>query len=143
MKVKNCKQIDLKFVNDGIDGNLVVAEGARHIPFEIKRVYFINNLSNKAATRGKHAHKKLEQVLFCLNGSFDLTVEDGERRETIRMVAETQSHAGFYMGPSVWHTMSGFSPECVILVFASDYYDESDYIRDHAAFLEFVKGARR
>lgn len=140
MKVRNCRPINLKFINDGVDGNLVVAEGSRNIPFDIKRVYFINNLSNKEAIRGKHAHKKLKQVLFCINGSFVLTLEDSENKEEVLM---SKSHTGVYMGPGVWHTMSAFSPNCVILVFASDHYGKSDYIRDYPKFRMFAKGGQR
>jgi len=136
MKIKKCRFIDLHYFDDGNDGNLVIAESFKDIPFGIKRVYFINNLRSKKATRGKHAHKKLEQVLFCINGSFDLELEDGCRKERLRL---GKAHRGIYMGPGVWHTMKNFSPECVILVLASDFYKKSDYIRHYHDFLKFVK----
>ena len=136
MEIKNCKPIRLKFVNDGVDGNLVIAEAHKQIPIAIKRVYFINNLNHRGAIRGKHAHRKLEQVLLCIKGSFTLGLDDGERKEQIIM---DKSHVGVYMGPGVWHTMRGFSSDCVILVLASDVYKESDYIRDYDEFLRFAR----
>ena len=139
MNIRDCKLVELKFVDDGIDGNLTIAESFNEIPFAIKRVYYINNLKNRKAIRGKHAHKKLEQVLFCINGSFELNLDDGAHQESMILA---RSNIGVYMAPGIWHEMRDFSHDCVILVLASDFFKESDYIRDHAKFLEFVKGKR-
>ncbi|MFA6142135.1 MAG: FdtA/QdtA family cupin domain-containing protein [Candidatus Omnitrophota bacterium] len=130
------RKIELKFIDDGVDGNLVVAEAQNQVPFKIKRVYFINNLSHLGAVRGKHAHKKLEQAIFCVNGSFKLGLDDGNKKEK---VALSKPYVGIYLRPGVWHTMHNFSKDCVILVLASDIYKESDYIRDHEEFLKYVK----
>ncbi len=135
MKVRNCRIIKLKFFDDGIDGNLVIAESAKQVPFQIKRVYFINNLKSRKAVRGKHAHKRLKQVLFCINGSFELQLDDGVRRERVLLA---KPHMGVYMGSNVWHTMHNFSPDCVILVLASDFYKEFDYIRNYRDFIDRV-----
>ncbi len=137
MKIKNCKFVKLKFFDDGIDGNLVIAESFKNIPFQIKRVYFINNLKSKGIVRGQHAHKKLEQILFCINGSFELELNDGTNKESFVL---TTPHIGVYMGFGVWCTMRNFSPDCIILVLASDFYNESEYIRNYSDFLRYVKG---
>lgn len=136
IKVKNSGIIKLQFFNDFPDGNLVIGEGKKNIPFDIKRVYFINNLFNKKAHRGLHAHKKLEQIIFCVNGSFTLTLDDGTNRQKIRM---DDPYYGIRLGTKLWHTMTKFSSDCVILVLANDYFKESDYIRNYDEFLKYAK----
>lgn len=133
--MKNCYPINLPVIADGIDGKLSVAESLQNVPFEIKRVYYIYDLENPDAIRGKHAHKRLEQVIFCINGNFVLGVDDGHNREELYI---NQRNSGVYLGTGLWHTMSQFSKDCVLLVFASDYYDESDYIRDYNEFKRFI-----
>ncbi len=136
IKVKNSGVVKCQFFNDFPDGNLVIAEGRRNIPFPIKRVYFINHLFNKKAHRGWHAHKKLEQIIFCVNGHFRLTLDDGRTKQTINF---DNPYYGLRLGPRLWHTMTRFSPDCVILVLASDYYRASDYIRDYGEFKKFIR----
>ena len=85
IKVKNSGIVKLQFYNDFPDGNLVIGEVKKNVPFIIKRFYFINNLFNRKSTRGLHAHKKLEQIIFCINGSFTLTLDDGSNRQKIKM----------------------------------------------------------
>lgn len=135
IKVKNSGIINLQFFNDFPDGNLTIAESKKNIPFEIKRVYYINSLYNKKANRGYHAHKKLEQVIFCINGSFVLKLDDGESKQKILM---NDSCFGVRLGPLLWHTMEKFSPDCVILVLADDYYAEDDYIRNYDDFIKYL-----
>lgn len=134
----NCATVTLQHIKDSPDGVLTVAQHGGPIPFEFKRVYYITRLTNPLAVRGRHAHQALEQAIFCVNGSFRLHLDDGARRTSL--VLDTQ-HIGVYMGPLVWHEMRDFSPDCVILVLASDVYHESDYLRSYDAFLEHV--ARR
>ena len=135
MNIKNCYPITLPVIPDGIDGKLSVAEGLVNIPFEIKRVYYIYDLENSIAIRGKHAHKQLEQVIFCVSGSFSLMLDDGSNSKEIRL---DRRHEGIYLGTGLWHTMTGFSKDCILLVMASDYYNESDYIRDYNDFIRYV-----
>ena len=127
--------IPLRFVHDGADGCLTIAESGRQIPFEIKRVYYINQLKNRHAIRGKHAHKTLKQVILCLQGLFSLKLDNGKRRRRIRV---RQSSIGVYLAPRVWHEMSHFSKDCVILVLASDFYKEPDYIRNYDEFKKYI-----
>lgn len=136
IKVKNSGIIKLKFYDDFPDGNLVIGEAKKNVPFDIKRVYYINNLFNKKSIRGKHAHKKLEQIIFCVNGHFILTLDDGKNKQKITM---NDPYVGIRLGPKLWHTMEKFSSDCVILVLANDHYKESDYIRDYNEFLEYMK----
>ena len=130
------KFIQLQFIDDGVDGCLTVAESGRQIPFKIKRVYYINQLRNRRAIRGKHAHKTLEQIILCLQGFFSLKLDNGKHRRTIKVC---QSSTGVYLAPKVWHEMSRFSKDCVILVLASDFYKKLDYIRDYDEFKRYVE----
>ena len=137
IKVKNSNLIKLQFFNDFPDGNLVIAETQKTIPFKIKRVYFINNLFNKKAIRGLHAHKTLEQVLICVNGSFTLTLDDGKNRQKIKV--KDDDCYGIKIGPKIWRIMNDFSKDCVILVLASEHFKPKDYIRNYEEFLNYVK----
>ena len=139
IKVKNSGIIKLNFYDDFPDGILVIGEAKKNIPFDIKRVYYITNLSNPKGIRGKHAHKKLEQYIFCVSGSFRLQLDDGETKQYLTI---DSPYYGIRLGPKLWHTMKRFSRDCVILVLASDYYKESDYIRDYSQFLEYVKKSK-
>jgi len=136
IKVKNSGVVSLQFYNDFPDGNLVIGEALKNVPFAIKRLYFINSLFNKQAHRGLHAHKKLEQIIFCINGSFTLKLDDGKNKQSIKM---DNPYYGVRLGPLLWHTMEKFSADCVILVLAADYYKESDYLRNYEEFKKFIK----
>ncbi|TGL82571.1 sugar 3,4-ketoisomerase [Leptospira yasudae] len=133
--VKNSGYIQLKKIRDDRDGNLIIAETFKDVPFEIKRVYYINNLENSVSIRGLHAHRKCEQVIFCISGSFVLSLDDGLKKQSILM---NQDNVGVKLGKLLWHSMSDFSSGCVLLVLASDFYEESDYIRDYDEFLQIV-----
>ncbi len=135
IKVKNSGIIKLQLFNDFPDGNLAIAEAKKSVPFEIKRVYYINSLFNKKAVRGHHAHKKLDQIIFCINGSFTLNLDDGRTKQKILL---DNPGLGVRLGPLLWHTMEKFSSDCVILVLANDYYKESDYLRDYNEFKKYL-----
>ena len=136
-KVKYFKWIKTNKIIDDFDGILSVYDDSNVIPFKIRRVYCIYNLINhEKVVRGKHAHKKLEQAMFCVNGSCDVLVDDGVNKQVIKL---DEPDKGIYIGPKLWHEMFNFKNNCIILVFASDLYDESDYIRSYKDFLEFTK----
>lgn len=135
IKVKNSGFVSLQFYKDYPDGDLYIAEAKKSLPIDIKRVYFINRLDNPSALRGKHAHKKLNQVIFCINGSFVLDLDDGNNKQSFEM---NDPSKGIILGPMLWHEMKDFSKNCVILVFADDYYDESDYIRSYEEFIKLI-----
>ncbi len=140
IKVKNSGIIKLQFFNDFPDGNLVIGESKKSVPFDIKRVYYINNLFNKKAVRGHHAHKKLEQIIFCINGSFVLNLDDGKNKQKILL---NDPCYGVRLGALLWHTMEKFSSDCVILVLADDYYKESDYLRNYEDFIKYLKKTKK
>ena len=133
IKVNNCRDIELNQIVDEKDGVLSVVESRKEIPFDIKRIYYIYGLAYPKAIRGLHAHHKLEQVIFCVNGSFKLMLDDGEDKQFLFM---SDPNHGIYIGPYLWHSMFEFSKDCIILVIASDYYDETDYIRSYGEFLK-------
>ena len=133
--VKNAKIIDLPQIVDGRDGVLSVAEESINIPFLIKRVFYIYNLQDKNAIRGKHAHRNIEQVLFCINGSFEIILDDGKIKQKIKL---DKPNKGVFIGSYVWNTMTNFSDNCIILVFASDFYKEDEYIRNYDVFLNEI-----
>jgi dTDP-4-dehydrorhamnose 3,5-epimerase-like enzyme len=136
MSIKNCRWIDLQTVIDGKDGCISIAENFVNIPFAIKRVYYIYNLGDSNALRGMHAHKNLEQVLFCIKGSFTLSLDNGESKTEIIM---DKVNKGIYLGIDVWLTMRNFSEDCIILVLASELFNEDDYIRNYDEFINYIK----
>lgn len=136
LNIANCREIRPKVIDDGIDGLLTVAECSRQIPFDVKRVYTITGFGDQDAVRGKHAHKKLEQAIFCIHGSFEIDLDDGTNQKKIIL---NRPEIGLYLGPRLWHVMKFFSSDCVILVLASDVFNESDYIRDYDEFTRYVR----
>lgn len=139
LRVRHSGLIPLQCCRDLPDGNLFIAEAGRQVSFAIKRVYFINTLANRAAVRGRHAHRRLEQAIFCINGSFTLQLDDGRAKQRLLL---NDPACGVRIGPMLWHTMSGFSYDCVILVLCDAPFDESDYIRDHAEFVRLCQTRR-
>lgn len=116
-------------------GRLVSLEEFKDIPFEIKRVYYMYDTAD-GVTRGFHAHKKLQQILVCIHGSVDITLDNGKEK---KIVSLEKPYEGLYVSNSMWREMSNFSDGAVLLVLASELYDENDYIRDYEEFLEYVK----
>ena len=115
-------------------GGLSVAEIGGALPFPVRRVYWIHG-TNQGISRGFHAHKKLRQLCVCVAGSVRLSLFDGYREESVLL----DSHAkGLLIGPGLWREMHDFSPDCVLMVFASAEYDEADYIRDRDQFIRHV-----
>ncbi|MCY1279111.1 TDP-4-oxo-6-deoxy-alpha-D-glucose-3,4-oxoisomerase [compost metagenome] len=130
------KLIDFRTFSDP-RGTLAVVEGGLDVPFEIRRVYYLYGLSGDLR-RGFHAHHELEQIAICLNGSCSILLDDGRRKETLRL---SSPHQGLRIERMVWHEMFEFSPDCVLMVLASEHYDEADYIRDYEQFLAEVENA--
>lgn len=113
-------------------GLLVPLESKKNIPFEIKRTYFLTNLKGNHS-RGFHAHKELRQLAFCLRGSCRFVMDDGNSRQELLI---SNPSIGVIIDPMIWHEMHNFSDDCVLLVLASDYFHEEDYIRDYNIFKE-------
>lgn len=122
------EKIKLKNISDS-RGNLVSIESDKSIPWAFKRVYYLYGLNNEP--RGFHAHKKLKQFLICLNGSCEVKLDNGSELKTIKLERPDE---GIFINEMIWHEMYNFSKDCVVMVLADDYYDESDYIRDYAKF---------
>ena len=116
-------------------GNLVALEKGKEFLFEVKRVYYIWG-TEKNAVRGRHAHKKLEQLIVCLSGSCDFILDDGTNRVAYKLNTPTK---GIYIKSKVWREFTNFTRDCIVMVLASEQYDESDYIRNYDDFLEYVK----
>ena len=115
-------------------GNLVALEKGADFPFDIKRVYYIWGTSTDAI-RGKHAHRKLEQVIICTSGSCDFILDNGKERTTVHLNNPAQ---GLYIKHNIWREFTNFSDDCVVMVLASEHYDEADYIRDYEQFKQEV-----
>lgn len=116
-------------------GQLVALEENKDIPFSIKRVYYMYD-TGKGVRRGFHAHKSLEQILICIHGSCKILMDNGEEKKIVPL---EKPYEGLYISNNIWREMYDFSPDAVLMVLASDYYKEEDYIRNYDEFLEFVK----
>ena len=112
-------------------GSLVALEAENAVPFAIKRVYYIFD-TKQGVARGFHAHRNLQQVAVCVKGKCRMILDDGKHREEVWLDAPTK---GLLIGDLVWREMHDFSDDCVLLVLASEHYDEADYIRDYKEFL--------
>lgn len=131
--------IQKNFKEHGDDrGMLIALEENKEIPFEIKRVYYIYD-NIKDVRRGFHAHKNLKQVLICVHGSCKIHLDNGTETSEITLDKPNQ---GLYLENNIWREMYDFSPGAVLLVLASEFYDESDYIRNYDDFIKFVKGGK-
>ncbi|MEE1676030.1 FdtA/QdtA family cupin domain-containing protein [Agarivorans aestuarii] len=115
-------------------GDLVALEELVDIPFAMKRVYYVFR-TERGVSRGFHAHKNLKQVAVCVTGSCDFLLDDGTTRETITLDSSTK---GILIEGIVWREMHNFSDDCVLMVIASEHYDESDYIRNYDNFLKIA-----
>jgi dTDP-4-dehydrorhamnose 3,5-epimerase-like enzyme len=118
----------------GEKGQLVALEQYNNIPFEIKRVYYIVNLKPHEP-RGFHAHKELKQVVICLSGSCRILLDDGFQKDSAILES---SEKGIYVDSKIWHEMHDFSDDCILLVLASEHYDELDYLRNYDDFLNLI-----
>jgi hypothetical protein len=137
MSIKDCSLIDLPRVNDP-RGNLTFIEGGRHVPFDLKRIFYLYDVPG-GAMRAGHALKRCHQFIVATSGSFDVVLDDGAERKRFQL---NRSYYGLYVPPLVWREIDNFSSNSVCVVLASETYDESDYYRDYADFLAAVKGER-
>lgn len=116
-------------------GMLVALEEMKDIPFQIKRVYYMYD-TVFGVRRGYHAHKELQQILIAIHGSCKIHLDDGN--DTAEVVLD-KPYEGLYLNNNVWREMYDFSEDAVLMVLASEYYDENDYIRNYQDFLKFVR----
>lgn len=130
----NCSLLKFKDITDKY-GHLTPIEEKIDIPFEIKRIYYITRVE-EGVTRGFHSHRKLHQVLICLNGSVKIKVKNPNGEEIIEL---NDPSVGLYIGTYIWREMFDFTEGSVLLVIASEYYYEDDYIRNYDFYLEEAK----
>lgn len=129
MALEDCKIIDLPKISDP-RGNLTFIEGGNHIPFDIKRVYYLYDVPS-GAERGAHGHKRLQQLVVAMSGSFDVNLDDGLNKRTYHM---NRSCYGLYVCSMMWRDITNFSSGAVCMVVASEPYNENDYFRDYPQF---------
>lgn len=115
-------------------GQLVALEEFKDIPFHINRVYYMYDTS-KGVVRGKHAHRALEQILVCIHGSCKVRLDNGNEQKVVNL---EKPYEGLYVSNNMWREMFDFSSDAVLMVMASELYDENDYIRDYDEFLNLV-----
>lgn len=131
MTIHNCKLIELPKISD-VRGNLSFIEGSNHIPFDIKRVYYLYDVPG-GAERGGHAHKALSQLIIAMSGSFDVILDDGGEKKRFHL---NRSYQGLFVCPMMWRELDNFSSGSVCMVLASNIYEESDYYRNYDEFLK-------
>ncbi|MEH2382465.1 MAG: FdtA/QdtA family cupin domain-containing protein [Nostoc sp.] len=132
--IQQYRLIDLPKITDP-RGNLTFIEANRHIPFEIKRVFYLYDVPI-GEERAGHAHRELQQFLVAISGSFDVKINDGYQEKKYHMNC---SHSGLYFGSMIWCKIENLSPGAVCMVLASDFYDESDYYRNYKDFIKAIK----
>lgn len=130
MRLTDCKLVDLPKISDP-RGNLTFVEGNRHIPFEIKRVFYLYDVPG-GADRGGHALATCHQFLIAISGSFNVVLRDGHGEERLHL---NRSYFGLHIPPMIWREMDDFSSGSVCLVLASAPFDEGDYFRDYPEYL--------
>lgn len=119
-------------------GNLSFVEQNNHVPFEIKRTYWIYDVPG-GEDRGGHAFRKNEEVVIALSGAFDVVVDDGEQKKTFSL---NRSYYGLYIPAGLWRTMENFSTNSFALEFGAVAYSAEDYIRDYDEFLKLKKDGK-
>lgn len=127
--IDECRLIELPSVEDP-QGDLVFAEGERHVPFSIARAYHVYGVPSDAR-RGGHAHRRIEQLVTCLSGGFEVAVDDGSRR---RAFAMDDPRFALYLPPMIWHDLTDFAADSAYYVLSSGLYDETEYVRDYEEF---------
>lgn len=130
MSLSDCRLVELPRVEDR-RGNLTFIETGNHLPFAIRRVYYLYDVPG-GYERGAHAHKRLEQLIVAMSGSFDVVLDDGDARQRFHL---SRPYYGLYVSPMTWRLLDNFSSAGVCMVLASQVYDEVDYIRDYDEFL--------
>ncbi len=133
MSIIQCKLIDLPKITDP-RGNLSVIESEVHVPFDIKRVYYLYDVPG-GSSRAGHGHKELQQLIVAMSGSFDVIVDDGHERKKFHL---NRSYYGLYIPKLMWREVENFSSGGVCLVLASTLYDRADYYHDYGDFVRVV-----
>ena len=138
MTTKECIIIELPKINDP-RGNLTFIESGRHIPFQVKRIFYLYDVPG-GATRAGHALKSCHQFLIAQSGSFDVVVDYGFHKQRHSL---NRSHYGLYIPPLVWREIENFSSNSVCTVLASEFYAEDEYYRDYNSFVDAVRAEKK
>lgn len=133
MSIHDCRIIDLPKITDP-RGNLTFIEGKNHIPFEIKRVFYLYDVPG-GETRAGHSNKESEQFIIAMSGSFNVIVDDGFAKKVFPL---NRAYYGLYLPTMVWREIDNFSSGAVCLVLSSSLYSADDYIREYSDFLKIV-----
>lgn len=133
MRKKLINKITLPLIKD--DCNLAFAEVKKNIPFEIKRIFYITKAKN-GLPRGLHAHHKTKQAIFCIQGSVKIVIDNRKKREEVKL---SKLNEGLLMDNLIWYEMHNFKKDTILLVLASEPYDEKDYIRSYSEYRNIVK----
>lgn len=132
--IDDCRIIELRKISDP-RGNLTPIEGGQDLPFDVKRVYYLYDVPS-GQSRGGHAHKALQQLIIAANGSFTLTLDDGQNKKSVTL---NRPYQGLLIVPGIWRVLDDFSSGAVLLCLASEHYDEADYIRNYREFKKYKK----
>lgn len=135
MRIDDCKVIELDRHHSDRQGDLSVIENNLHVPFDVKRVYYLYDIPG-GESRGGHAHKRLYQLLVAASGSFTVVLDDGLQKQKFIL---NRSYQGLLIVPGIWRELVDFSSGAVCLVLASEKYDEADYIREYEDFVKYKK----
>ena len=130
--IYNCSVIELNRIHQR-SGNITVVENFQHIPFEVKRVYYLYDVPG-GGERGGHAHKELKQLIVAASGCFDVVLNDGKNKKVVEL---NRPYYGLYVVPGIWRELINFSSGAICLVLASGKYNKEDYMRDYSNFLEW------
>lgn len=131
LSLRDCRILQLPKISD-TRGNLTFIEGGEHVPFDIRRVYYLYDVPG-GAERGGHAHKALHQLIVAMSGSFDVVLDDGREKRRFHL---NRSYHGLYVCPMIWRELDNFSSGSVCMVLASNHYDESEYYRDYGDYID-------
>ena len=126
-----CRLIDLPKIMDP-RGNLTFVEGDNHIPFQIRRIFWIYDVPG-GEHRGSHAYHRNQEIIIAVSGAFEVEIDDGSSRTLYNL---NRSYYGLYVPPLHWRSIRNFSTNSLCMILASERYDPEDYIRDYAAFYQ-------
>jgi dTDP-4-dehydrorhamnose 3,5-epimerase-like enzyme len=130
--IYNCSILQLPKIHNRA-GNITALENNIHLPFDVKRVYYLYDVP-AGEERGGHAHRELQQIVVAASGAFDVLLNDGTNKKIVHL---DRPFIGLHIVPGIWRELLNFSSGAVCLVLASHKYDEKDYIRDYSNFLEY------
>lgn len=130
--IYNCSILQLPKIHNRA-GNITTLENNIHLPFDVKRVYYLYDVP-AGEERGGHAHRELQQIIVAASGAFDVLLNDGTNKKIVHL---DRPFIGLHIVPGIWRELLNFSSGAICLVLASHKYDEKDYIRDYSNFLEY------